>query len=1022
MRKTFAYLAIFIIAIGWTEPAQAQYFGRNKPKYENYDFKVLQTPHFEIYNYLNNPNLEKALSNQAEHWYTLHQAILADTFDQRNPLMLYNDHADFQQTNTIGGEISIGTGGVTEALKNRVVLPIAMSNEQTKHVLGHELVHAFQYDMVINGDSTNLRNLGNLPLWMVEGLAEYLSIGRTDANTALWMRDAVLNDRVPRIKDLSNPEFFPYRWGQTFWAFVTGLKGDEIIQPLFMTTAKEGFDKACVQVLGMKEKEFSELWVEAVKKHYGQYLGDKKERFVGRQLIGKDKAKEGMYNISPVLSPNGKYIAFLSEKDIFGIDLFIADAVTGKVIRKIHSSSKEGHLDDINFIESAGTWSPDSREIAFVAVSKGNNVVVIKDLKGKEKETFEIPGVPAFSNPAWSPDGRSMVVAGLVNGQVDLFQIQLSSKKVTQLTNDRYAEMQPAWSADGNQLVYSTDQLSMGKRANKWTFNIAIKDIATGTTKVTDFFYGADNLNPVWDNEGNILFLSDRDGFRNLYKYEAASGKLLQLTDLLTGISGITPYSPALSASVKETRDGIIYTHYFNGSYRIYRAKPAEFVNREVAGDAVDMTPAMLPKVNPTTTDIVSTNLEKLNRLSSLPDSSLRKVPFKSNFKLDYIAGSGGVGVGVGSSYGGPTSGIGGGVDFIFGDILGDHQLYTSVFLNGEIYDAGLSTAYFNRKHRFGWGVGLSHLPHQSGQYGYAGLDTLPIDNSPDYVFDHYVFDQIRTFENKLSLFGEYPFSKILRLEGSGSFAFYNNRIDRNNLYYDAFGNLVYRDKDKISEREAGVNLFEGKLATASIGLVGDNSFFGVASPTKGHRFRLSAERYFGDINLVNVTADFRKYFFLKPVTVAVRAMHNGRYGADANSFYNLFLGYPWYMRGYDYGSSYDLLEQNGRSVDDLFGSKILLTNAEVRLPFTGPAQLALIKSKFLFTELSLFADGGYAWDVFQKPTEGNLTQFNYDPLFSAGVSLRINLFGALILEPYYAWPLLKDTHGSFGLNITPGW
>ena len=43
-------------------------------------------------------------------------------------------------------------------------------------------------------------------------------------------------------------------------------------------------------------------------------------------------------------------------------------------------------------------------------------------------------------------------------------------------------------------------------------------------------------------------------------------------------------------------------------------------------------------------------------------------------------------------------------------------------------------------------------------------------------------------------------------------------------------------------------------------------------------------------------------------------------------------------------------------------------------------------------------------------------------PVFSAGASLRINLFGALILEPYYAIPLQKNAKGSFGLNLIPGW
>ncbi len=158
--------------------------------------------------------------------------MLRDTFTAKNPLLIYNDHAGFQQTNAIQGDISVGTGGVTEGLRNRVVFPVAMTNQQTNHVLGHEMVHAFQYHMILKGDSTSMRNLANLPLWMIEGLAEYLSIGRVDAHTALWMRDAVLNDDLPRIKDLNGYKYFPYRWGQAFWAYVAGVYGDEVIRPL----------------------------------------------------------------------------------------------------------------------------------------------------------------------------------------------------------------------------------------------------------------------------------------------------------------------------------------------------------------------------------------------------------------------------------------------------------------------------------------------------------------------------------------------------------------------------------------------------------------------------------------------------------------------------------------------------------------------------------------------------------------------------------------------------------------------
>ena len=192
MKKILCSLLIFLFW-GITN-LPAQYFGRNKPSYGKFDFKVNKTEHFEIYEYLNNPEKLRQLAAASEMWYKMHQEVLKDTIKTKNPMLIYNDHPGFQQTNAIQGDISVGTGGVTEALRNRVIFPIAATNQQTNHVLGHEMVHAFQYNMILAGDSTGLQNLNNLPLWMVEGLAEYLSIGRIDPHTAMWMRDAVMND------------------------------------------------------------------------------------------------------------------------------------------------------------------------------------------------------------------------------------------------------------------------------------------------------------------------------------------------------------------------------------------------------------------------------------------------------------------------------------------------------------------------------------------------------------------------------------------------------------------------------------------------------------------------------------------------------------------------------------------------------------------------------------------------------------------------------------------------------------
>ncbi len=1023
----FAFLCFAMVP---TMTAQ-QYFGRNKPNYTRFDFQVHQSNNFEIYHYLENREYLQQFADWAEQWYAMHQRILQDTIVQKNPLILYNNHADFQQTNTIFGSISVGTGGVTEAFKNRVIMPIAMSNQQTFHVLGHELVHAFQYNMVINGDSTNLNNIANLPLWLVEGLAEYMSIGGIDANTAMWMRDAVLHNDVPSIENLNNPRYFPYRYGHAFWVFLTGMYGDEVVRPFYIATAKYGFDNACVVVLGMTRQDLSRLWEGTIKSHFGKFVEvipdsktestnraanrvkGQKDRTYGTRLISQDNA--GRMNISPVVSPNGRYVIFLSEKDIFGIDLFLADANTGDIIRKIASTAKDGHLDDFDFIESAGTWSPRSDQFAFVAFKKGKQVLVIKNAEtGKTVEEISMKGVPAFTNPAWSPDGRKIAFTGLVQGQVDLYTYDLRTERVEQLTNDPYSEMHPHWSPDGTLIIFATDELSYekGRKNGKFTFNLAELDMASLQSKHIDVFPGADNLNPMYDSEGNILFLSDRDGFRNIYKYDVATKKVFRRTDLFTGVSGITPYAPAMS--IERRRDRVFFMHYLKNSYSIYRARPEDFIFEEEDPNVVDFTAATLPRVNPALRSVVDAQLSEADRIASeMLQTFLTPKPYRPKFKLDYLGGN--TGVGIGNNAFGTTTGLLGGVDLLFSDILGNNQFFSTIAMNGEVTDIGGQLTYLNRKRRLNWGATLSHVPFRQVAGGYLGIDTIP--GSGGFIADRFIFQFNRIFEQRVGLFTQYPFSQILRVEGGASAFRYSNRIDVFNNYYDGFGRLVFQER----ERQGAAPPFA--LFTAQAALVGDNSFFGLTAPLRGHRFRLGADQYWGEFNFTSATADFRVYRFLKPIGLAFRVMHYGRYGEGGNRLFPFYVGSPWFMRGFNSNVTEELLVANGQSFDQLLGSKMAVGNFEIRIPFTGPKQLALIKSNFLFSDLNFFVDAGAAWfdfEQFNPSADSGLPEVK--PVFSAGASLRINVFGAMVVEPYYAYPLLKNSRFVFGLNILPGW
>ena len=202
-----------------------------------------------------------------------------------------------------------------------------------------------------------------------------------------------------------------------------------------------------------------------------------------------------------------------------------------------------------------------------------------------------------------------------------------------------------------------------------------------------------------------------------------------------------------------------------------------------------------------------------------------------------------------------------------------------------------------------------------------------------------------------------------------------------------------------------------------------DNSSFGLTAPLRGHRYRLGVECYGGEFNFTGLTADFRVYKYLKPVTLAFRGMHYGRYGEGGKELFPLYVGSPWYVRGYNTSAAQQIIVENGITFDQLLGTKLLVSNFEVRIPFTGPERLSLLKSNFLLTDLNFFVDGGVAFNDFEQfGNSDDPTFIQAEPVFSAGASVRVNLFGAMILEPYYAFPLQKNTRGVFGLNIIPGW
>ena len=1002
-------------------PIHAQYFGRNKVQYESFDFRVLKTEHFDVYFY---PAEEAAAAHAArmsERWYARLSSILDHELSGRQPLILYASAPEFQQTNAVGGTLGEGTGGVTEALRRRIVLPTGGTLGDLDHVIGHELVHAFQYDITGNGRPNSLGALpaaSQLPLWFIEGMAEYLSIGPVAPQTAMWMRGALADtgrDTLPSFRQLDDPRYFPYRYGHAFLAWVAGHWGDQVIGQLLRGAGRRrDVAQAITRVLKTNPDTLVARWHAETHATYDPLKATTAppETFGTALITGK--GREGRYNVSPSLSPDGNELMFLSDRGLFSIDLFLADARTGKVKRQITKTALDPHYQSLQFIQSAGSWSPDGARFAFAGISAGRPVLSLYNVdRGKVERDIRLPSLDEVFNPSWSPDGRLIAFAGLVGGLSDLFVYDLESNKLNRLTNDAFADLQPVWSPDGRTLAFATDRFTTDLELLKiGHYAIGLIDVAAGSITRVAGFEGARHINPQWSPDGaSLFFVAEPDGISNVYRADRAGGEIVQVTDLYTGVSGITETSPALSVAQRSGR--LVYSVFRANGYELHAIDSPEVLAGRPFTPGPDPVPAaVLPPIDRRNPLLVARL--KDSELGLPQESAFAVRPYRSGLGLTYVGRPSLI---AGSNQFGTF--VGGGAALYFSDILGNHNLVTALQVNGGLKDVTAQVGYQNLSRRLNWGATVQQIPYLTGGYAQGIAD---VDGVPTFIEQQLL---VRQTNRDIAGILSYPFSEVQRFDlqaGYSNISF--DRELRTNGFSLTTGQQVLEEKEDLP---APGSL---DLGIASAALVYDNSFFGATSPILGQRYRVEVSPTVGALNYVGILGDFRRYFMpARPFTFATRLLHYGRYAKDGEDprLQPLFLGQAGLVRGYSYGS-FDGSEcfpspdepDSCPVFDQLLGSRVVVANAELRFPLFGALGIGSGYYGAFPIEFAVFGDAGLAWDNGHKPSVfGSGTR---DPVFSAGAGLRINLLGFAVAEVDLVRPFDRPGKGwVWQFELQPG-
>ncbi|MCH9648610.1 MAG: hypothetical protein K0U98_10245 [Deltaproteobacteria bacterium] len=833
-------------------PAAAQYadsFGKNKVQYRDFEWMIYHSPHFDIYYYESETHLLEKIVSYAESAYDELSRAFDFQIQEATPLIIYETHSAFEQNNIILNFIPEGVGAFATPVRNRMVLPADLPDAELLALVTHELTHIFEYHILFQG-SLAKGLASNPPQWLMEGLASYMAKDESTSDR-MYLRDAVVNDLIPSITQSGVGGFFAYRFGHAAFDYMEERWGKEGLLDFlyeFRNTLGSRPDRAILRALKIEGEDFDRDFRKWLREKYLPHLVETGEP----ADFGKPFRVQGVPNAqetSAVPSPSGDLVAaFVVYKGDLDIGLF-----NSKDRRLIRNLTK-GLATDYQYFSSqfltAGrrmgrdmAFSPDGNQLAvFAKRERGRSLILLDVLRGGVNRIIDMEVEQPLS-PTWSSDGRTIAFSGNQKGNFDIFTIDLETLEVTNLTNDSIFDGSPAYSPDGQWLIYSS---VIGERAK--LFRLRVEDPSKRYQLTTG---DSNDIDATFDPDGQrIFFTSDRTGVDNIFSLHLETGEVAQFTDVTTGC-----FMPAVLSAAGEKKR-LVYNGYWKGSFRLYIQELEEPVAepeiQEISSEPVEM--ASLPVFEPDIQVAVDdANKEEYGGFRFFLEGA------ETFFGVD------------------DQQTLLGQVVLAWSDYLGDRRI-VGIF-SSQSSLSNFDIRYADLQDRWQWQV--------------RAYDTRYFYTAQSLI-DGQLIRQEEAFQ-QTGLQGSliYPFGLKTRVEFGLGYVFRE------------FAQPFFLPDSTGAQVQGGLRNVKDDFPVASVSLVGDGSIFASYGPISGRRWRLDAS-YAPDFDesgtkTSGLTLDARQYI---PVTrrsnLALRVFGGVFEGNEAGFF--SFGGLDT-LRGFDYRS-----------------------------------------------------------------------------------------------------------------------
>lgn len=944
MRRLRLAVSLPILALLVVPSADAQSFGRNKVQYDTFDWRVLVTEHLEIHFYPEEEAVARRAAEYGEAACAELDEALGHSLSKRIPVVVYGSHYHFRQNNVSPSLVGESTGGFTEIFRSRVVLPYSGSERDFRHVVHHELVHAYMFDMLYGGPVRSLfvlQHAFHIPLWFAEGIAEYFS-NEWDSEAEMMIRDAAVSGALPPFSGIHGG-YFVYKAGWSAIAYLVARHGEDVVKEVLAELGETRDLRVAIRNVTDEEiTAVAEDWRKDVRRATWPLYADLDDpEQYGRPLTVPPPGGGSVVNADGCVSPSGKRVIFLSDRSGTP-DLWVQEVDGKDRPRVLVRGSRGGEFESLHPLRSSVGWSPDEKYVAVAAQRGARDALYVLEVESGGVAFAHVPGLDALERPDWSPTDARVVFTGMKNGQVDLYLMDVDGANLTQLTDDLFEERGPRWSPDGRTVAFTTDRPGSGG-TDLWRLDVETGEIGPLRTAP------GDQWDVAWSPDGKRVYhVSDEHGTRDLVVTTIADGETRRLTRLVGGAG-----SPSIA------RDGsrLVLTVFHEGRRDVFLVEDADTLST-VEAPVVAVGPGPWPPAEEADAPAGPT----VATVGTAGDPEL--TTYRPRFRPEWVTGA--------VAFDG--WGVSAAIQTMLADVLGNHRVYVSARGSRSLSNSDAIVTYAYLPRRFDYGLSVFHIR----DFLYDRRTTLgqPIGEEGDRAwFSERQYGVMATLS--------YPFHTFRRV----SFDLTGMEVER----------LLYDGADIFGGSREEIGRTRSRVLLPRLSHTFDNTLWGWTGPIQGKRWVVAYEQAIpiggDDLTYGTVLTDVRRYSrHHRRYVVAFRATGAASFGPRPQRF---FLGGPSTLRGWN------VQRFGGRNVVLLSGEfrYPFLDYVKLGWPF---------RSSFGGVRGNLFVDVGTAFDRASRlrlSGDGALGPGGLDDLLIGfGVGARMRL-AFLPLRLDVGWP-----------------